>query len=1096
MKRFGLKLLCGAAAFFAPAFAQISSAGAAEEYEAFLQGLRDKQYYDTAVEYLEAMKNSPLLNESQKQMIPYEAARTNLEAARSERDNVAREKLLDDAKAKFEEFVTKNPEHLQAAGAATQMGVVLIERGRAKVEQGLRPEFEKQKTALMTEARKFFDESEKVFVSAEAKFKAQLDKFEKFIPVDDPRHKERERVKGDLVQAHMFHAKGLYEKSRTYPDQSAEWKQALVTAAEKYGSIYRDYRTLIAGLAARLQEGQCYQELKDMKRALGLYSDLLGQPDGPEMKPLRPYKASALYLSLQCWIADSEKMYELASIQADEFIKGSSTQELQRPEWLAVRYYGAVANKLFAAQFGDAPKGEDEKKKAKALDSASEYAQVVASVQNEYQDMARGLLKEMGASADPTREPKTFLEAQTRGTEDMTKYSAAIAEATKPDVDPAVKEAKLKEAEAARESALVLFYKALALADNTVSFDDKNMVRYYICYMLYTQGKLYDAAVIGEFLLKFYPNSGGARSAAQIALAGYVNEYQLNQEKLLSGNGTDKPVDPEFDRKKMYGIASEITKRWKGAKEADDAWNILLAIAINEKNVPAILSSLENIQETAPLRSDAEMRAATALWSLYSLQLTLDDGAPSKLPAAEQQKLAVDTNAILEKTFAREKGKIADVAQLTLQHADALRYLCESRIATGQNAKALEGLLDPVIGLDVLVAKKAANPAATVAPIPLETFKLLLQAYVLNNQVAKAQELTTKLANYMTPQDNAGGDANEQLAGTYLNLALRLDKQIEQYRATKNIDGIKASADGFAFFLDQVQLAYLPLRGDEAPEQVAEIVKKYQTLAPARQMMAFQNGNWASENLYKLGLDLFDVDKEKAVDLLIKSGKIDDALGNLAKPTSDERLIVKLRKAKAMRRAGKFVAAVDALAEVLSGRRNLMEAQVEAAETLMARAASAPGNAVDLVMYTRAIEGSRFDKESGENIIWGWKRIADTMRRIPAFQAKPVAPTAPAATATDAEKAKYATDLAAFTTAQEQYDAYRRLFHVARYGMAQSYYQHAQSPIVSREEKTKLLNSVTYTNGITKDIDPELGGPEWQTKYKELNDKATAALPK
>lgn len=1088
MKRFGKKLLWGAPAFLALSCAQLPTVRAAEEYENFLQGLRERGYYDVAVEYLDVMANSPLLTTTQKQMIPYEAARTNLEHARNDRDNVSREKLLDGAKAKFQEFIDKNPQHPQAAGAGTQMGVVLIERGRAKTEQGLSPQNEKQKAALMAEARKFFDESEKVFIAAEEKFAEMLKKYPKFIPQGDPLVAERERVKGDLVQAHMFHAKGMYEKSRTYPEDSEDRKKALVAAADKYGQIYRDYRTLIAGLAARLQEGQCYQELKDTKRALGLYNDLLSQPDGPEMKPLRPYKASALYLSLQCWTADTEKLYELASLQAEEFLKGSNAQELQRPEWLAVRYYGAIANKLFAATFGESPKGEDEKKQKKALDDASDYAQVVASTPGEYQDMARGLLREMGASVDPTREPKNFLEAQTRGMEEMTKYTAALAEAMKPFSDEANKDAKVKETEiaakdakqkesdAARESAMNLFYKALALADNTTNIDDKNQVRYYICYLLYTQNKLYDAAVIGEFLLKFYPSSGGARSAAQIALAAYVNEYQLNQELKLSGNGNVKPIEEEFDRKRMYAIASEIATRWKNDKEADDAWNILLAIAINEKNIPEILKSLENIKETATMRSDAEMSAATALWAQYSLQMTLDEGDPQKKPAAEMMKLATDTNAILEKTFAREKGRITDVGQLTLKHADALRYLVESRIAIGKNAEALAALKDPTIGLLTLVEKKA--PAATPL-ISLEAFKLALQAYVLNNQVTDAQALIGKVAEFTGPQAPGAASAQDQLAGTYLNLALRIDKQIEQYRGTQNFKGIADTVDGFAFFLDQVQKAYLPqLSGTETPEQRAEALKPLYAKTPAEQTMAFQNANWAADQLYKVGTDLLsqpnapDADKARAVTLLTSSGRISDTLGHIAKQGSDEQLIVRLRKARALRQAGKYSEAVAALADVLYTRRNLMEAQVEAAETMMARAAANPKDPKEAAFYARAIDGYWPDPATKENIIWGWKRIADTMRRIPEFQ-----------------QPKDGTP-----DAKAQHEAYRKLFHTGRYNMADCYYRHALTPAATADERTKFLNSVTYSNGITKDFDPTMGGPEWQAKYQDLSDKAARAL--
>lgn len=1098
MKRFGLKLLGGSSMFLALGLSSVSPAGAAEEYEKFLDGLRRKGYYDVAVDYLDLMGNSPLLTDLQKQMIPFEAARTNLEASRNERDNVNREKLLDAAKAKFQEFVAKNPSHPQAPGAETQMGAVLVERGRAKVEMAVRPEYEKDKAKLMTDARKYFDEAEAVFVAAEKKFADLLATFPKFMTPDDPRVPQREKAKGDLIQAHMFHAKGLYEKSRTFEDQSPDWKKALMTAADKYGSIYREYRTLIAGLAARLQEGQCYQEMKDFKRSLGLYQDLLGQPD--DLKPLRPYKASALYLSLQCWTSDSEKLYELATIQADEFLRASNTEELNRPEWHAVRYFGAVANKLYANTFPEGVKGEEEKKKQKALDTAADYAQMVASVTGEYQDLARQLLQDIGANTDPTREPKNFAEAQARGAEEFKKFSAAAAEAktASEKKDEPTFLAKQKEAEAARGAAMTLFYKAMSMADESTNLNDLNICRYYICYLLYTQNKLYDAAVIGEFLLKYYPNSGGARDAAQIALAGYVNEYQANQDALA--NNLAKPVDPEYDRKKMYEIASVITKQWKGQKQADDAWYILLEIAINEKNIPEILNTLAGIQESSPIRANAEMRAGVSLWSQYSVQTTLAEGAPSKMPPAELQKLLVDVNGVLEKAYERERPKLEVPAALTLQHADTFRFLCESRIALGQNAKALEVLEDPKCGLLTLIRarnenKEFINKEATQDPIPLETCKLALQAYVLNDKVDEAQKIADNDLKQLMAGE-AGGDSKEQLAGTYLNLALRLDKQVERNRANADVEGIKKALKGFTFFLDQVKTAYVPI-GD-TDEKTAAAVKQYKDDVNAgkikedRQLMAFQNGNWVSDNYYKLGLDLLSqkdpaADRAQAIDLLLRSGKLDDVLGQIAQPNSDAQLVVKLRKAKAMRRAGDFVQSVGALADVLLERRNLMEAQIEAAETLVDRAVTKK----EPLMLMRAIEGSRPDAK-GENIIWGWKKIADTMRRIPEF-ADPIQPKPPAESASTDVKEQYAKDLEAYNKALPLHAAYRKLFHTGRYNMALCYYQKAQVAD-SPEDRSKMLNSVVYSINNTADYDPTMGGAEWKPKYDDLKSKAEKAL--
>lgn len=1056
---------CSAALSAAALVAGAAPAQAAEEYDNFLNGLRQRSYYDIALDYLDSMRNSPLLTDEQRQMIPFEEARTSLEASRSERDPILRDKMLDIARDKFKDFVTKNPEHPQAPGAETQLGAVLVERGRSKVEQALRPEFEKQKQQLLEEARKFYTESEQVFQQAEEKFGKLLGTFPKFMAPNDPRVAQSERAKGDLIQAHMFHAYGLYEKAKTFDEKSPEFKAALTTAAEKYGAIYKDYRTLIAGLAARLKEGQCYQELKDTKRALGLYNDLLGQPD--ELKTLRPYKASAMYLSLQCWTSDTEKLYELATLQADEFIRGSSNDELNRPEWLAVKYYGALANELFAASFPADAKGEELKKKQAALDSAAEYAEAVAGVTGEYQDLSRALLQRMGTQVDKTREPRTFLEAQNRGTDEMGKYSAAMAEAAKA-TDPAAQAAKVKEADEHRNTALGLFYKALSLADEATSLEDKNIVRYYICYMKFTMQQTYDAAVVGEFLLKFYPNSGGARSAAKIALACYVTEYQNNQAALQSGDpNVAKPLNPEYDRNKMYAIASEITKRWAGEPEADDAWNILLAIAINEKNVADILMTLGKIQETSEMRAEAEMRAGSTLWALYNEQLSLDDGDPSKPAAEKLQELVKTANEVLEKGVERRRPKLDSTAKLTLADADAIRFLVDSRIALGQNDKALALLEDPKLGLLALVRAAAANPAATVDPIPFETFKLALQAYILNGKVAEAQKLIPELNALMA---KAGGDTQDQIAGTYLNLALRLEKQIDNNRQAGNIEGIKQAASGFKFFLEQVRDSYLV-----APD-------KYSQLPPERQTMAFQNVNWASDNMFKLASDLLTqpqvapADKAMADELLANSSKIDDQLAPLTQPNSDAQLIVKLRKARALRRAEKWPEAIAALQDVLRGRRNLMEGQVEAAETLAASALKTN----DLTAFDRAIGGTAPD-EMGDNIIWGWKRIADTMRRVPQF-AVPEKP----ASADQAAAAKYADDMA-------QHQAFMNYFHIGRYNTALDFYQHAMA-LNAADERSKMLKAVLYTIDVTSGITPDMGGAAWKAKYDELSAKAKKAL--
>jgi len=1051
----------------APAVAAVvglqSTAYGVEEYDRFLSGLRQRHYYDMALDYLDLMRNSQLLTEEQRQLVSFEEARTFLEAARDV-DHAERDKMLDGARDRFEKFVKEQPNHSQAAGAATQLGAVLVERGRNRVEQALLPSSSPEvKKKLMDEARPFFDQAEATFTSAQEKFKALLDTFPKFMAPNDPRVAQREAAKGELIKAHMYHAYGLYERSRTYDKDSADWKKALTTAAEKYGQIYKDYRTLIAGLSARLQEGKCYQELGDTKRALGLFNDLLGQPD--ELKELRPFKASAMYLSLQCWTADTEKMYELGAIQADDFLKAAANEDEDRPEWLAVRYYGAIAHKMWADTIAKDATGEDAKTRDRNYDTAREYAERVATITNDYQSQARSLMKELsGGTVD--RPIRSFLEAQNRGLDSMNAFSAAIAAANTA-TDKATQDAKLKEADDARNTALEFYRQALSLADENTKIDDKNIVRYYISYLTYTQQKTYEAAVLGEFLLRYYPNSNGSKPAAQIALASYVAEYQANQEKLLNNAGT--PVNPEYDRQKMYAIASEIAKRWKDDKEADNAWNILLAIAINEKNSAEILRALGNIRPESEIRADAEMRAGRTLWALYSEQLILDDNTPGKMPAAEMQTLATEANKILDQAMEREKPKIAGPANMTLQHAETQMFLCESRLATGQTAKALECIDDPKVGLLPLVRAAAQNPAATIAPIPLESVKLALQAYVLNDKVDEAQKLTGELSGLLGAGAN---DQQLQLANTYLNLALRIEKQIDQHRQNKNVDALKQSAKGFTFFL-------------------GELVN---SAGAFDENSRFQNLNWVSENYFKLGSDLVGQEKATAADKAAGAGYLDtsvkldaEKLAPMTQDGSDAQLVVKLRRARSLRRAEKYDEAVDAVAEILAKKPFLIEAQIDACEILMEKALQKADPASTLLAITGGRPGS-----DGGNVIWGWRRIADTMRNSPQFQT-PVKPADLSADAPPDAVTKHKADLEKYQTDLATHLEFMKLFHTSRYQVAECYLtlaQATQDPV----ERKKHLNAVIYTIDVTEQYAPDMGGDAWKPKYQELKNKATQVL--
>ena len=102
--------------------------------QAFLDGLRKREFYDTALDYLEAMRTSPLADKAFLEVIDYEMGVTLVASARS-LPLVDREKRLNEARNAFRE-VHRRPSAAFAGASArnAHLGNLLVERGRVKME--------------------------------------------------------------------------------------------------------------------------------------------------------------------------------------------------------------------------------------------------------------------------------------------------------------------------------------------------------------------------------------------------------------------------------------------------------------------------------------------------------------------------------------------------------------------------------------------------------------------------------------------------------------------------------------------------------------------------------------------------------------------------------------------------------------------------------------------------------------------------------------------------------------------------------------------------------------------------------------------------
>ncbi len=136
---------------------------AGERCKDFLDGLRapERGYYDLALDYLEAMRRSPLADQAFRETIDYEVGVTRLERSRT-LPLAKRAAELEKARASLQKFLTDHPEHALVVSANRNLAGVLIEQG--KLNQQLarrRGTAADQRDYLLQQARGTFTEAQR-----------------------------------------------------------------------------------------------------------------------------------------------------------------------------------------------------------------------------------------------------------------------------------------------------------------------------------------------------------------------------------------------------------------------------------------------------------------------------------------------------------------------------------------------------------------------------------------------------------------------------------------------------------------------------------------------------------------------------------------------------------------------------------------------------------------------------------------------------------------------------------------------------------------------------------------------------------------------
>jgi tetratricopeptide (TPR) repeat protein len=570
----------------------------------------------------------------------------------------------------------------------------------------------------------------------------------------------------------------------------------------------------------------------------------------------------------------------------------------------------------------------------------------VASHPGDYQRPAKMLLVALGGgnvAKDESAATTTFAEALDQAKQALERMQEAEAGLkAKTGADPAAIQALRRQKESSAALARQALNAALAVSDEKVSREDLNSARYYLCFLEWDAGNLYEAAVLGEFLARRYPDTLPGRQGARIALAAYLRMFAESND-----------VDKQFEARHIEQLGEEIFRRWPGEEEADEAALQLLGFAANQYQSDKVLEYLKKVSENSPRRGQAELRAGQALWSAYLRRSQLPEG--ERPPQAELDALEKQAQEVLGQGIAR----MEKAGQVDATMAAAVFAMAQICVDTGQPDKAIAWLEHATLGPLTLV--KSNHPAAARQAFAVESYKLALRAYIAVHpqQLKKAEQAMDALEKLV--QGAGDAKAAENLTAIYISLGRELEQHLQDLRRSGQTSQLEEVSKAFEIFLDRVTKrqtgnsyaslnwvgqTYFSLGGglDEGPEKISAKAKAYYERAT---------------EAYKRMLEIAEQDPK-------------------FKDDPDSLLGVRLRLADCYRRAGDYDQATKIILNVLKQKPMLLSAQLQAAQTYQAQ------GAVDPQGYARAILGGAPGRD-GKNVIWGWGKLSKMTMSNPKF---------------------------------------------------------------------------------------------------------------
>lgn len=958
---------------FAIALTPAASSSAGEDVDAFLQALYKRNYFDTALEYIDQLKTSPLVDEDTKKAIPLLHARTEQYQARAIPDArlADKEAAFRKAIASYLAFTKSQPNHPRAVQSLVDVGAIYRQMAKARTES---------EGASVAEARGFLKQSEASYAAAIKKLKGSLQALIANPPNPDQVDVSvvRTAINAQLVGAEFELAEVAFDTANTYKEGDAERKRQLGIAAERFEEFFDDHGDLVIGMQAIVRAGQCYRDMGNIAFALSCFESILDDPDLARLKVLRPLRLETIIEAMVLWtrqIKEAKKYSKALPIFERAFriseLRGKKEDLQQDPRALSVLYQRAklaatMANRIKAIRLRDI-----QKRYRELIEYATETFKMIAETEGKHQTDAIAAFKKIApiykeVTGDDPGKPKdpgpgkleTFadiLKESRKSYQRWTTTLGAIAEAS------GAEKAELEKKSVEQlETIDGLLRMALDKSDADTSLSDLSDVYSRMAIVYWYQKRYPEAAVVGEHLARRYPEAMSARTSADIALKSWNKMYETTKQ---AGG------DIAFEQSQIVALGMYVSERWSDSNEAADALYRMIAFALEKNDLDAGLSYLARMPETAPHYPSSQLILGRRVWRKHQ---KLRYEYQKKNAAFQKQKANLDEAAIAEAE--------AELATMKAQLPELIAKV-EPMLSQGLAASAP----NPRLTYDALFLAElftlTNRPEKAVKWLENNSFgplKLLDEnaAIITQQQGMPTSIYRTGLQSYAKLLAAIDADA-------FPAARTRFDDLMVKLKASANNPALVTSTYHLAGKIIEENIAKRAEAGDEAAaarltEAFKHILVEISSDKDASHPMLF----WVARSLRGLGaasqaladnasLDRAsrDAHKKQAAKSYGDAAKAYESLAKKARGfrlSENQVIAINLALAECQLGMEEYGQAITTIQKVLDKKPNYISAQLTAAKALQLSGS-----------YKEAILGKGEKKRgSSRRPIWGWRALA------------------------------------------------------------------------------------------------------------------------